>query len=156
MSETQSARDMRAAQREEARQQEGGLESLETEWVSTEGVDSQVPPTSPTVGQLKVVVHEIEHDDEVIMPDLEYARAVEKLIKVENPEVKKKAKKIAFTKRTLERAVEKLEAVIKSAGQVYMSTGSKQDKRDPHCHGKCGHLSRGLQDRHQASMRGSR
>ena len=99
---------MRAAQHEEARQQEGGLESLGEEWVSADGTDSPVPLTSPTVGQLKVVVHKVEHDEE-IMPDQEYARAVE------NPEVKKRAKKIAFTKRTMERAVERLGAVIKSA-----------------------------------------
>ena len=42
MSETESARDVWAAQREEARQQEGGLEVMGTEWGSADGTNIPV------------------------------------------------------------------------------------------------------------------
>ena len=49
------------------------------------------------------------------MPDEEYSQAVEKLINVDNLEVRKKAMMIASKKWTMERAVERMWAAIKSA-----------------------------------------
>ena len=76
--------------------------------------DHTESPTSPTVRQVKVVVHQVEQDEDVML-DEEYAQAVENLINVDNLEVRKKAKIIASKKRTMERAVERMWAFIKGA-----------------------------------------
>ena len=80
-------------------------------------VQGQETPDSPTVGQLKVVVHRPEEDE--VMPEQAYTAAVARLIEVDNAEVKKKAKKIAQARRKMDGAVEVMWDAIKSAGQIH-------------------------------------
>ena len=113
-----SARDFRASQRGELReqlQQEEVVEVVEDpELITVQEVQGQETPDSPTVGQLKVVVHRPEEEVEV-MPEQAYTAAVARLIEVDNAEVKKKAKKIAAARRKMDGAVEVMWDAIKSA-----------------------------------------
>ena len=123
----QSARDARATQRGEARRQEDELQVLESDMISADsGVQGQEIPKSPTVGQCKVTVHEVADEEEEIMPELAYSQAVSRLIEVDNAEVKKKAKKIAAARRTMDGAVDEMWAAIKSADR---STCPQVDQR---------------------------
>ena len=111
-----SARDFRASQRGELReklQQEELVEVVEDpDLITVQGVQGQETPDSPTVDQLKVVVHRPEEDK--VMPELAYTAAVARLIEVDNAEVKKKAKKIAQARRKMDGAVEVMWDAIKS------------------------------------------
>ena len=115
---TQSARDTRATQRGNVReQQEEVVEELASELITVQGAQETEAPKSPTVrqvGQVKVTVHRVEKEEE-IMPEQAYTQAVARLIEVNNAEVKKKAKKIAAARRRVDGAIYMMWDAIKSA-----------------------------------------
>ena len=103
MYRNQSARDARANQHEEARRHEDDLQVVESVLVSADtGAQGQEIPKSPTVGQVKVTVHKVAEEEEEIMPEQAYSQAMARLIEVDNAKVKKKAKKIAAARRTMD------------------------------------------------------
>ncbi len=101
------------------------MEVEDPELITVQEVQGQEALSSPTVGQLKVVVHRTEEDVEV-MPEQAYTAALARLIKVDNAEVKKKAKKIAATRRKMDGAVEVMWDAIKSADK---STSTRESRR---------------------------
>ena len=112
-----SARDARAAQRGEFREQsqQDEVEVMKNpDLITAQNVQGQEAPSSPTVGgQLKVMVHSPEEVEE--LPAEAYTAAVARLIAVSNTEVKRMARKIAQARRKMDGAVEGMWDAIKSA-----------------------------------------
>ena len=112
-----SARDARAAQRGEFREQsqQDEVEVMENlDLITAQNMQGQVAPSSPTVGgQLKVMVHSPQEVKE--LPEEAYTTAVARLIAVSNTEVKRMARKIAQAQRKMEGAVEGMWDTIQSA-----------------------------------------
>ena len=127
----QSVRDARAIQRGNARgQQEDEVRVLDSELITEQGTQEQEIPKSPTVGQVKVTVHEVA-DEEEIMPELAYSQAMARLIEVNNAKVKKKAKKIGSCKKKNGRVRGYDVGCNQECRQVHLSTGGPENHRDP-------------------------
>ena len=109
-------------------QQEDEVRVLDSELTTEQETQEQETLKSPTVGQVKVTVHEVA-DKEEIMPELAYSQAVARLIEVNNAEVKNKAKQIAAARRKMEVCGHDV-GCNQKCRQVYLSTGRPENHRD--------------------------